>query len=103
MEEGIIKSDSTLFVFDYPLDYEFTDDYLDNRPTPSDSIFEYYTAVPIGQSLPSGVDVEIIENLYIPEEDPFFDGKYVDDEFIHSPETRQGEISNNEDLLRHLL
>ncbi|MDV7188457.1 hypothetical protein R3X25_14285 [Lutibacter sp. TH_r2] len=100
-EESLIKNDDDLHVFDYPLDYEFSDTYLDNRTPDNDSIPEYYTAVPVGKILPSGVASEIIENLYIPEEDPFFDTYEISSE----PEamTRQGEIGNNEDLLRHLL
>jgi len=103
-EENVIKSDTTMHVFDYPLDYEFTDEYLDNRTPDADSIPEYYTSVPVDAVLPT-ISSDILEELYIPEEDPFFDkfetegGSQTESQL----ETRQGEINNHEDLLRHLL
>lgn len=39
-QEAIIKKDPNMHVFDYPLDYEFTDEYLDNR-TPG----RFYTRI----------------------------------------------------------
>lgn len=100
-QEGIIKQDSTLHVFDYPLDWEFTDAYLDNRTElPEDTYPEYYTAVPVDKSLPQGVPYEIIEELYIPEEDPMFNNNL---DKSNQDSTKRGTINNNEDLLRHLL
>lgn len=102
-EEDLITADSSMYVFDYPLDYEFTDEYLDNRIPDADSIPEYYTSVPVGTELPT-VTSNILEELYIPEEDPFFD-KFETEGGLE-PESqliRQGEINNHEDLLRHLL
>jgi len=100
-EESLIKKDPNIHVFDYPLDYEFTDEYLDNRTVDNDSIPEYYTSIVLGQELPAGVPYEILEELYIPEEDPFFDDLILTR--TSEPQTRQGEIGSNEDLLRHLL
>lgn len=100
-QEALIKEDPNIHVFDYPLDYEFTDDYLDNRTVDNDSIPEYYTSVVLGQDLPNGVPYEILEELYIPEEDPFFDDLSINS--IPDPQTRQGEIGSGDDLLRHLL
>lgn len=72
-QEGIIKRDTTMFLSDYPLDWEFTDEYLDNRPEISEGTFpEYWVAVPVNKTLPSDVPYEIIEELYIPEDDPDF-------------------------------
>ena len=99
-EEDAITADSSMYVFDYPLDYEFTDEYLDNRVPDADSIPEYYTSVPVGFELPA-ISSNILEELYIPEEDPFFDKFETANESIQ--EARQGEINNNADLLRHLL
>lgn len=100
-EESLLKADPSILAFDYPLDYEFTDEYLDNRTPDNDSIPEYYTSIVLGQELPAGVPYEILEELYIPEQDPFFDDlSYVR---TSNAGTRQGEIGNNEDLLRHLL
>ena len=100
-QEAILKEDPNIHVFDYPLDYEFTDEYLDSRTVDSDSIPEYYTSIVLGQELPSGVPHEILEELYIPEEDPFFDDLSI--ARTSDPQTRQGEIGSNEDLLRHLI
>lgn len=100
-QEALIKKDPNIHVFDYPLDYEFTDEYLDNRTVDSDSIPDYYTSIVLGQELPSGVPHQILEELYIPEEDPFFDN--ISSDTPPTPETRQGEIGGGEDLLRHLL
>jgi hypothetical protein len=73
-QEGVIKRDTTLFLSDYPLDWDFTDEYLDNRPKlPEGKFPEYWVAIPIDKTLPSDVPYEIIEELYIPEEDPNFD------------------------------
>ena len=67
-QEGIIKRDTTMILSDYPLDYEFTDKYLDNRPElPEGKFPEYWLAVPIDKTLPSNVPYEILEELYIPE------------------------------------
>ncbi|WGH74544.1 hypothetical protein P8625_10615 [Tenacibaculum tangerinum] len=101
-QEALIKEDPNIHAFDYPLDYEFTDEYLDSRTPDNDSIPDYYTSIVLGQTLPDGVPSEILEELYIPEEDPFFDNlsyaRTTGDE-----NTKQGEIANGEDLLRHLL
>jgi len=100
-QEGIIKRDTTMYLSDYPLDYEFTDDYLDNRPKLPDGKFpEYWVAVPIEKTLPSKVPYEILEELYIPEEDPAFNSKT---KASSKGYTQKGIINDNEDLLRHLL
>lgn len=72
-QEGIIKRDTTMFLSDYPLDWEFTDEYLSNRPElPEGKFPEYWVAVPVNKNLPSDVPYEILEELYIPEDDPDF-------------------------------
>lgn len=100
-EEAILKEDPNIHLFDYPLDYEFSDAYLDGR-TPSGAEYtpEYFTSVTLGQELPSGVVYEVIEELYIPEEDPFFDTYGM---ARVAEGTKQGEIGGREDFLRHLL
>lgn len=100
-QEGIIKRDTTMILSDYPLDYEFTDEYLDNRPELAEGEFpEYWVAVPIDKTLPSNVAYEILEELYIPEEDPIFNSKNTTS---NKGVTQKGTINDNEDLLRHLL
>ena len=100
-QEGIIKRDTTMFLSDYPLDWEFTDEYLENRPELQEDKFpEYWVAVPIDKTLPRNVPYEILEELYIPEDDPIFNSET---EASRTSSTKKGAINNNEDLLRHLL
>ena len=73
-EEALLKQDTALILFDYPLDYTFPEGVLENRPVnPSDSIPDYYASVRKSKVLPKGVPTEILSELYIPEEDPYFD------------------------------
>lgn len=73
-EEGEIKQDSSLIVFDYPLDYEFTDQVLDSRPELAPNEFPvYYSAIKIDSDFASESYYQTLEQLYIPEEDPYFD------------------------------
>ena len=100
-QESIIKRDTTMFLSDYPLDWEFTDEYLENRPElPEGKFPEYWVAIPIEKTLPSDVPYEILEELYIPEEDPAFNEK---SKTSNKGFTQKGTIADNEDLLRHLL
>lgn len=95
-EVAILKQDSTLTVVDYPLDVEFPDTYFDNRITPSDNyIPQYYTTIAVGTTIPN-VSHEILGDLYIPEEDAYFN---VDNQ----PFTRETQITNEEDILHHIL
>lgn len=96
-EIALIKQDSTLHVVDYPLDYEFDDSFYDDRPElPEGEFPEYFVAVPVGKSLPN-VAYEALGDLYIPEEDDFFN--LPEDK----PITEKTIINNEEDLLHHLL
>lgn len=81
-EEGMMKSDSTYFVFDYPLHLspDEEDFYLKSRKDlleDEDGVQiefpTYYTAVPSDKVLKLPVKFEMIDELYIPEEDPYFD------------------------------
>lgn len=71
-----MKKDSSLVLFDYPLDVEFTDTYLDSRTSSDpDAIPNYYTAVPVEEQPTTTLRPILLEELYIPEEDPYFDGE----------------------------
>lgn len=73
-QEAEIKRDSSLIVFDYPLDYEFTDEVLDARPELAPDEFPvYYSAIKINSDVASEAYYQTLEELYIPEEDPYFD------------------------------
>jgi len=98
-QEGFLKSDTTMELFDYPLDWEFTDKYLENRPPIEEGKYPtYYTAVPVNKNLPE-VPYEIIEDLYIPEEDPRFN----EDIRAYSKGTARYKINTKVDMFRHLL
>ncbi|KVV16444.1 hypothetical protein [Flavobacterium sp. TAB 87] len=72
-EEAVLKQDSSVVLFDYPLDYEFTEEVLDARPALLSNQFpNYYTAIKIDSETASEAQYEILEELYIPEEDPYF-------------------------------
>lgn len=70
-EEDLLKDDTNMVLLDYRLDYEYSDEFLRNRPVDSDSIPHYYTAVPVDKIMPN-VPYEVLDELYIPEQDPFF-------------------------------
>ncbi len=96
-EEDLLKDESDMFLFDYRLDYEYSDEFLLNRPTDIDSIPNYYTAVPIDKILPN-VPYEILDELYIPEQDPYFADVVDVDEYVVT-----GYIQNKTDLFFNLI
>ncbi|MDO5637303.1 MAG: hypothetical protein Q4G18_08640 [Myroides sp.] len=69
-----MKSDTTKVFFDYPLDVEFTDEQLANRPALMESeIPLYYTAVKVDSDIQGDVFYKIMDELFIPEESDIFD------------------------------
>ncbi len=98
--EATIKQDSTLIVADYPLDYEFTDEELASRTALLEGeIPDYYAAIRIDSEVASEAQYQLMDELYIPEEDPYFA-----DAAISSGKTKDSEIANSkEELLRLLL
>ncbi|MFT5254581.1 MAG: hypothetical protein ACI87N_003657 [Flavobacteriales bacterium] len=72
-EEAVLKQDSSVVLLDYPLDYEFTDEVLDSRPALiGNQVPNYYSAIKIDSETASEAHYETLEQLYIPEEDPYF-------------------------------
>ncbi len=70
-ELDVLKSDSSLCLYDYPLDYEIEehgDYYIDPEVAQGQPTYQY-VAVKVGKKLPVGVDYEILSELYILEED----------------------------------
>ena len=97
-EESLLKSDTSQVFFDYPLDYEFSEEVLQQIGTNNpDSIGYYYVAVPKDYVFPSGIKTEVLEQLYIPEQDPYFDA------VIETGKVSKTSIANKEDLLGNLL
>lgn len=67
-----LKKDSTLILYPFPLDYEIID-LGDGHQNPDVSSLEpsfyWYGALPIDQSIPKDIDFEILEKLFIPDEE----------------------------------
>ena len=96
-EVGLLKQDSTIHYFDYRMDCEYAEGFLESRLPDADSISVYYTAVPVGKTLPN-VDYEVLSNLYIPEEDAYFDGVENMESYAIT-----NVVENTTDLFYHLL
>lgn len=79
-----LKSDSTMILFDYPLDRKLTKagTYYRDPSVPEGQPNYQWTAVPADKQLPSNIPFDVLENLYIPEEDPtlvqFYDTDFDD-------------------------
>ena len=87
MEElGILKQDSSLVLYDVPLDYEIDEggDFYHDPEVPISQPTYQYAAIPINKSLSNTVEYVILEELFIPDED--FD----------SPETSKVQFASNE-------
>ncbi|ADV50721.1 hypothetical protein Celal_3457 [Cellulophaga algicola DSM 14237] len=71
---SILKMDSTIALYDIPLDYEIkaNGDFYRDPDVPSGQPTYQYAALPVGKKLPSGVPHEILEELFIPDEDGDF-------------------------------
>ena len=97
-EEALMKKDTTQNFFDYPLDYEFTEEVLKEIGTNNpDVIGSYYVSVPKDYVFPEGIKTEVLEELYIPEQDPYFDNT------TGTGKVSKSTISSKEDLLGNLL
>ena len=70
-ELSILKRDSTLVLYDYPLDYEIEENgYFYRDPEVPDGQPTYqYCAIKVNKELPSSVENEILAELFIPDED----------------------------------
>jgi hypothetical protein len=97
-EETLLKKDTTQFFFDYPLDYEFPQEVSEQIGTNNPNVIgAYYAAVPKDYVFPANVKTEIIEELYIPEQDPYFDN------VSETGKVNKTTINNKEDFLGNLL
>lgn len=98
VEEALLKSDTTQIFFDYPLDYEFPEEVSEQIGTNNkDSIGSCYVAVPKDYVFPEGVKTEVLEQLYILEQDPYFDNA------SETGKVNKSAINSKEDLLGNLL
>ncbi|MCP4456448.1 MAG: hypothetical protein GY816_00230, partial [Cytophagales bacterium] len=74
-ELDILKSDSTLILYDYPLDVEIEGegDFYHDPSIPIDQPTYQYVGVTVDQVLPDGVEYEVLAELFVPDE--YKDGK----------------------------
>ncbi|AUS06911.1 hypothetical protein [Pseudotamlana carrageenivorans] len=108
-ELNILAIDSTLVLYDYPLDYEITEiGYYYRDPEVSDDQPTYqYCAIPVDKKLPKGVEYELIANLFIPDEDNVdstegkTSGKLYSSDLIDSLVDEALRITNNLDMALH--
>lgn len=79
-ELDLLEADTNMTWFDYPLDYEFakTGTYY-HDPTLPDSATWKYGVIPVGYSLPSSLQREVIYQVFIPDDYPGY--KEYEDEF----------------------
>lgn len=72
-EEDLILADTTYIALDYPLDVDLPESYFERRGELAEGVIpEYYTSVKLGQKIAYNGTTEIIEPMYVPEEDPYF-------------------------------
>lgn len=99
-EYANFKADSTIISFDYPLDYEFTDEELEARPAlPEGELPTLYATIKADSDVKDKYPYKLLEELYIPEEDEFFEETDDNAEKSVNPNS----ISSRSDLLTHLL
>jgi hypothetical protein len=70
-ELSILQNDSTLILYSYPLDYEIIEgggDYRDPEVPEGQPTYQY-CAIKVDKKLPTEVESEILEELFIPDEE----------------------------------
>ncbi|MCG8384287.1 MAG: hypothetical protein MJA30_02000 [Cytophagales bacterium] len=69
-ELELLEADTTIMLWDYPLDYEITEggDFYHDPELPIEQPTYQYCAVEVGKKLP-GVEYQLLAELYLPEED----------------------------------
>ena len=72
-EYRTLMNDSTLTLFDFPLDYEWKQigEYYKD-PTVTGEYTWLYTRVPVGYAPHSGIEYEVLEELFILEHSPYY-------------------------------
>lgn len=97
-ELDILKNDKTLILYDYPLDYELEEagTFYRDPLTPSDQPTPQYCAVQVDYAFPQGVEYDILEELFIPDEDlNNSSGRLANDETISELVTEALRITGN--------
>lgn len=83
-ELKLLEADTTLILYDYPLDYEILQmgEYYHDPEVPKTKPTYHYASIKVGISLPRSIDYEILSNLYIPDEEDLpdsYDSSLVDE------------------------
>lgn len=88
-------------LFDYPLDYAISveGDYYHDPSIPEDEVTWQYAVVPPDFDFPPGIAHEVLEECFIPDEDPSFT-RGLEDVDWEEVERRSFEASGNGALLR---
>ena len=107
-ELSILKRDSTLVLYDYPLDYkiEQTGDFYHDPEVPINQPTYQYSAVTVDEKLPRGVEYELLAELFIPDEegdeDKNTNGRIASIDLVESLVDEALRITNNwEEPLAH--
>jgi hypothetical protein len=87
-ELNLIERDTTLILFDHPMDYEISEegDFYQDPEIPDESPTYQYTSVEVDKELPN-VPYEILANLYIPYDEN--EDNDIEDEDTFSKSTTQ--------------
>lgn len=105
VELNILKRDSTLILYDIPLDFEIKEhgDFYRDPEVPLDQPTYQYTSIPVNRQLPSGVAYEILEELFIPDEEgdyeetsKYFASKTTIDQLVDESLKLTGNLDENE-------
>lgn len=79
LEYKQLKSDTTLILFDFPLDYEIVQNGDFYKDTTVNTQFTwYYATVKPGYQPPSDIEYEVIEELFIPENSEYYSEEPVE-------------------------
>lgn len=100
-----LKSDSTLELFNYPLDYEIvqTGDYYDD-PSIGDNIYTWlYAVVKPGYQPPQGVIYEVLEDLFIVENSEGYTEETISEEAAQIRSSGNSQRAVIDDNLRKAL
>ena len=92
-EWDLLKKDTTLILFDFPLDYEIKNlgTYYHDPSLPEDAITWQYCVLPIGYNIPD-IQNELIYEVYIPGKDKNYKGM---DQFLNDLEYESVKLTGN--------
>lgn len=96
VQYATLMSDSTLTLFDFPLDYKLKQDgeyYKD--PTVMGDFTWLYTRVPKGYQPPAGITYEVISELFLYENSPYYTEETIGSDSIMKAKSKYGTDMND--------